>query len=196
MTRDGQGSSRAPRLTWVSALPLDFVTGLINEWGTSPRQAAGEQDVDYPDFAALAVAYGLDADPAMRRMTDQDLTYVADALYPVFSAPTQDATIATVNGLLARTAPQPRLGRDQGSLAEQWAALAPRRLLVACVLTLYQQLVQWGNSRRLGLCSGTRCADVYVDHSRTGQKRFCSQSCQNRNRVAAFRARHRHPGGP
>jgi predicted RNA-binding Zn ribbon-like protein len=63
------------------------------------------------------------------------------------------------------------------------------------VLTLYQQLIQWGDSRGLGTCAGTRCADAYADLSPTGHKRFCSLNCQNRNRVAAFRAKRRPAGG-
>ena len=184
------------RLTVVSALPADFVVDVINEWGTAPRQAAGQQDHDHPDFAALAAAHRLDTGPVTTRLSDHGLTCVADALYPIFSAPTEEAAVAAINDLLASGAPQPRLSCDGGPLAERWAAPASQQLLAACVLTLYQQLIRWGDSRRLGLCSGPRCADVYVDLSPGGHKRFCSLTCQNRNRVAAFRARHRQPGGP
>ena len=49
--------------------------------------------------------------------------------------------------------------------------------------------------RRLGTCAGTRCADAYADLSPAGHKRFCSLNGQNRNRVAAFRAKRRPVGG-
>ena len=180
----------------MSAVPVEFVVEVVNEWGTAPRLAAGEQDHGYPGFAALAAAHPLDIDPAATRISDHRLTGIADALYPVFSAPAEDTAIARVNDLLARSAPQPRLGRDGGPLAAKWTAPASQQLLASCVLSLYQQLILWGDSRRLGLCTGARCADVYADLSSAGHKRFCSLACQNRNRVAAFRARRRQPGSP
>jgi hypothetical protein len=179
----------------VRALPVDFVVDVVNQWGSAPRLAAGEQDHQYPDLVALAAAHQIGDGPAARRLTDQDLTRVADALYPVFTAPTDDAVAAEVNELLARGAPAPRLGRDGGPLFEEWAAPASQQFLVACVLTLFQQLIQWGDSRRLGVCAGMRCADAYVDLSSARHKRYCSLTCQNRNRVAAFRATRRPPGG-
>ncbi|HUZ35291.1 MAG TPA: CGNR zinc finger domain-containing protein [Streptosporangiaceae bacterium] len=182
------------RMAVVRPLPVEFVADVVNGWGTAPRQAAGEQDSDYPGIAALAAAHQLDADPATELMSDHGLTCVADALYPIFSAPAEDAVVAEVNDLLARSAPQPRLVLDGWLLIGTWTAPASQQFLVACLLTLYQQLILWGSSRRLGLCAGARCADVYVDSSPGGHKRFCSLTCQNRSRVAAFRARRRHAG--
>lgn len=185
-----------PRLPVVSALPVEFVVDVVNEWGTAPRQAAGEQEHGYPDYATLAAEHQIGGDLSTTVMSDDVLAGVADALYPIFSAATEDAVVAAVNDLLALSAPQPRLGRDTGPLAGRWTSPVSQQLLVACLLTLFQQLVQWGDSRRLGLCTGVRCADVYADLSSAGHKRFCSLTCQNRNRVAAFRARRRQPGGP
>jgi predicted RNA-binding Zn ribbon-like protein len=42
---------------------------------------------------------------------------------------------------------------------------------------------------RLGVCTAALCDRVYVDNSRSGTRRFCSTSCQNRVKAAAFRAR-------
>lgn len=44
---------------------------------------------------------------------------------------------------------------------------------------------------RLGICTALACDRVYVDTSRNGTRRFCSTSCQNRVKAAAFRARQR-----
>jgi hypothetical protein len=192
----GRADAGQRRLTIVRALPLQFLVRMINEWGTAPRRAADEHDQDYPDFAVLVAAHQLDLSPAIKGMSNRGLTRVADSLYPIFSAPTEDAAVAFVNDLLARGSYQPRLSCDAGRLAERWTAQASQQLLAACVLTLCQYLIRWGDNRRLGSCGGTRCANVYVDLSPTGQKRFCSLTCQNRNRVAAFRANRRHRGGP
>lgn len=50
--------------------------------------------------------------------------------------------------------------------------------------------------RRLGICSAPRCDRVFVDRSRNGSRRFCSTSCQNRTKAAAFRARAARPRAP
>ena len=42
---------------------------------------------------------------------------------------------------------------------------------------------------RLGVCAADRCDRVFVDVSRNAGKRFCSLSCQNRVKAAAFRGR-------
>ena len=44
---------------------------------------------------------------------------------------------------------------------------------------------------RLGVCRAEGCDRVYVDVSRNASRRFCSESCLNRTKVAAFRARAR-----
>ena len=44
---------------------------------------------------------------------------------------------------------------------------------------------------RLGVCRADGCDRVYVDVSRNASRRFCSEACLNRTKVAAFRARAR-----
>ena len=55
---------------------------------------------------------------------------------------------------------------------------------------LIYQLLDIGFDRR-GVCQHTTCADVYIDASPGGTRRYCSDSCQNRANVAAYRARKR-----
>jgi predicted RNA-binding Zn ribbon-like protein len=47
---------------------------------------------------------------------------------------------------------------------------------------------------RIGVCADDQCADVYVDSSPAGRRRFCCLTCQNRARAAAFRQRRRATG--
>jgi predicted RNA-binding Zn ribbon-like protein len=177
------------RLISVSALPLELVVVLANEWGTAPRLAAGEQKSPHPDFAALIATRGIDFAAAATHASDDDVTAVADALYPVFAASDEDTVVARLNDVLDHSGSRPRLARGGGILEEAWATDTSRQLLSAAALSLYRQLLDWGDARRLGICTATRCADVYVDSSSAGHKRFCSLPCQNRTRVAAFRAR-------
>jgi predicted RNA-binding Zn ribbon-like protein len=186
-----------PATRWISvgALPLELVVVMVNEWGTAPRLAAGEQLSPYPDFDALIATCGLDSAATANPARDDEVTAVADALYPIFAAPDEDTVVTRLNDLLDITGAHPRLTRDGRILVEAWAAETSRQLLSAAALSLYRQLLDWGGAQRLGICTAARCTDVYVDSSSAGHKKFCSVRCQNRKRVAAFRARHGRPKG-
>jgi predicted RNA-binding Zn ribbon-like protein len=173
----------------VRPLPLDLVVMLVNEWGTAPRAAAGEQHVPYPDLGQLIATRGPDVVAAANQASDDELTAVADSLYPIFAAPDQNAVVTRLNDVLDDCGAQPRLTGAGGTLGEAWATDTSRQILSAAALSLYRQLLDWGDARRLGTCAAARCVDVYVDSSPAGHKKFCSLLCQNRHRVAAFRAR-------
>jgi predicted RNA-binding Zn ribbon-like protein len=120
------------------------------------------------------------------------LSFVAAELRAVFTAASVDEAALLVNELLARTGARPALERHDGepwhlhfhaadhSLANGWAASCATGLAVVLGSELYD---------RLGVCTAPRCDRVYVDTSRNGTRRFCSTSCQNRVKTAAFRAR-------
>jgi len=119
---------------------------------------------------------------------------VAEAIRAVFDAVAAgrtDAAARLVNEMLARTGARPRLDRHDGepwhlhfhgaedSLVTGWAAGCATGLAVVL-----------GSDRqdRLGVCAAPRCDRVFVDTSRNATRRFCSTSCQNRVKAAAFRA--------
>jgi predicted RNA-binding Zn ribbon-like protein len=124
-----------------------------------------------------------------------ELCFVAAELRGVFEAVVAgavDDAARQVNALLVRTGARPELERHDGepwhlhfhaadgSLPNGWAAGCGTGLAVVL-----------GGERhdRLGVCTAPRCDRVYVDTSRNGTRRFCSTSCQNRVKTAAFRAR-------
>ena len=108
-----------------------------------------------------------------------------------------DGAAWLVNDLLAATGARPQLDRHDGepwhlhfhassdALAQGWAAGCATGLAVVLGTELYD---------RLGVCTAPHCDRVYVDVSRNGTRRFCSTSCQNRVKAAAFRARQVPPG--
>jgi predicted RNA-binding Zn ribbon-like protein len=120
---------------------------------------------------------------------------VAESLRAVFDATAMgDAELAAhlVNEMLTATGARPMLyshdgepwhlhfhGRDS-SLVTGWAAGCASGLAVVLGSNLLG---------RLGVCTAPRCDRVYVDTSRNGTRRFCSTSCQNRVKAAAFRAK-------
>ncbi len=124
-----------------------------------------------------------------------ELCFVAAELRGVFeavSAGAVDDAARQVNALLLRTGARPELERHDGqswhlhfhaadnSLPDGWAAGCATGLAVVLGGELYD---------RLGVCTAPRCDRVYVDTSRNGTRRYCSTSCQNRVKTAAFRAR-------
>jgi predicted RNA-binding Zn ribbon-like protein len=103
-----------------------------------------------------------------------------------------DEAAGLVNAMLGRTGARPMLDRhdDQPwhlhfhaadeTLVNGWAAGCATGLAVVLGSELHD---------RLGICTAPRCDRVYVDTSRNGTRRYCSTSCQNRVKTAAFRAR-------
>jgi predicted RNA-binding Zn ribbon-like protein len=124
-----------------------------------------------------------------------ELCFVAAELRGVFEAVSADAiddAAQRVNALLISTGARPELERHDGQswhlhfhaadncLPNGWAAGCATGLAV---------VLGGSRSDRLGVCTAPRCDRVYVDTSRNGTRRYCSTSCQNRVKTAAFRAR-------
>jgi predicted RNA-binding Zn ribbon-like protein len=165
----------------VEPMPPDLLVWLVNEWGAAPRAAAGEEGAPYPDPAPLGAAAG-------------NLAEVADRLHRIFAAPHITERVRLLAPLLAETGVRPALILASGLPSESWHVDDPRHaLLAAAALTLRHQLAGH-DPARVGVCtgrasSGQHCADAYIDASPGGQRRFCSVTCQNRARVAAWRRR-------
>lgn len=124
-----------------------------------------------------------------------ELAGFAPELRTVFTAVADgdvDAAARQVNKLLDRTGARPQLDNHDGQgwhlhfhgaddeLAIGWAAGCATGLAV---------VLGTDDRGRLGVCTAPRCDRVYVDTSRNGSRRFCSTTCQNRVKTAAFRSR-------
>jgi hypothetical protein len=165
----------------VEPMPPDLLVWLVNEWGAVPRAAAGEDHTPYPDPAPLGPAGA------------GDLPGSAGRLHAVFAAPHLTERVRLLATLLADTGVRPDLTLAGDYPRESWHVDDPRdALLAAAALTLRHQFGRH-DPARVGVCTGQRCADAYIDASPAGQRRFCSVTCQNRARVAAWR--HRKPAG-
>lgn len=107
-----------------------------------------------------------------------------------------DTACTRLNEIMAESGAVPMLSRHDGESwhlhfhgpdadwATAWAA--PMATGLAVVL---------GNPAvdRLGVCQAPACDRIYIDVSRNGTRQFCSTSCQNRVKAAAFRARRADP---
>ncbi|WP_308797818.1 CGNR zinc finger domain-containing protein [Agromyces silvae] len=170
----------------IEPLPISDVVFIVNEWGSAPRAACGESGDPYPSV--------LDApDGGLRsaaRHSDAELTEVADLLHPVFEAPSGFACAERVNTLMNVAGLVSQLEAAEWDVSRVWRTARPgRELLSSALLAVVMQLEDDPDARRLGTCTGAACADVYVDASPGGRRRYCSLICQNRARTRAYRAR-------
>jgi predicted RNA-binding Zn ribbon-like protein len=151
-----------------------------------------------PDLLAAVTAALRAGSPRTRPVTAAEAAEfgrVALSLRAVFEAAAAgdtDRAAQLVNDMLAQTGARPWLERHDGepwhlhfhgsdaSPVTGWAAGCATGLAVVLGSSL---------DSRLGVCIAPRCDRVYVDTSRNGTRRFCSTSCQNRVKAAAFRAK-------
>jgi predicted RNA-binding Zn ribbon-like protein len=103
-----------------------------------------------------------------------------------------DKAAADLNALLRSTGARPQLDQLGGdpwqvhfhghddTYAVGWSAGCATALALAIGSPL---------AGRLGVCAAGHCDRVYVDTSRNATRQFCSTTCQNRVKAAAFRAR-------
>jgi predicted RNA-binding Zn ribbon-like protein len=128
--------------------------------------------------------------PEARELADFAVAF--RVVFAAVAAGDVDTAARQVNELITATGAQPRLDRHDGEpwhlhfhgteddLAIGWAAGCAAGLAVVLGSELHG---------RIGVCTAPRCDRVYVDTSRNGTRRFCSTTCQNRVKAAAFRAR-------
>jgi hypothetical protein len=151
-----------------------------------------------PDPLA-AIERVLQADPPTAALLGEDdvpgFIALARELHGVFrdlDVGDEDAAAARLNDLLAAHPAHPHLAKEDG----RWrlhhhpvdAALVP--MVTAICAEAMARMIGAGEGRRLGTCDSDDCAQVFVDGSRNGSRRFCSTTCQNRVKAAAFRRRH------
>jgi predicted RNA-binding Zn ribbon-like protein len=162
---------------------MPMLIELVNGWGTVPRAKAGGRD--RPSLAAFAERHGA----ADAGFTDAALVRVADRIYPVFAAGGAAERARFVTDLLTSCSIQPALGVTGDRIRAAWVVPRSRdAILAAAAVALHGQLVEH-EPERLGTCASTDCGDAFADASPAARRRFCSVTCQNRERVAAFRRR-------
>ncbi|MEU6393024.1 CGNR zinc finger domain-containing protein [Streptomyces sp. NPDC046939] len=173
----------------LTDIPLETLTRLVNGWGTLPRQEDGRGQDPHLPVADVAPGLGL-PEHVSAALTPESLADAADRLHPVFAAPDAGTCARELTGLLSAAGVRPVVESDDaGALRALWCVDdAGQALLAAAATTLRRYLAEHGFTR-IGICTAGHCADVYIDQSPGGRRRFCSVTCQNRTRVAAFRSR-------
>ena len=177
---------------------VTVAASLVNTLTPGEKRGHPYPPVDEAGLPAAATRALRAGRPGIREVTlpeARELRSFAMAFRAVFEAVTSggvDSAARQVNALIAATGAHPRLDRHDGepwhlhfhgtddSLAVGWAAGCATGLAVVLGSDLHG---------RIGVCTAPRCDRVYVDTSRNGTRRFCSTTCQNRVKAAAFRAR-------
>ncbi len=168
----------------VQEMSIPLLVRFVNAWGTQARRGRGEQDspLPAPDGVADELAQ------AVARLAVEDLVAIADRVYPAFAHPSLGERARVVTQLLAETGVRPALLGD-AELHSGWLVENERDACLAAAAIGLRAHLGHGDAHRLGVCADHACADTYVDASPAGRRRFCSVTCQNRSRVAAFRRR-------
>ncbi len=172
------------------SLALDLV-------GTVGRRASGAPEERLPDAAALGAwlaeagllegAAPTERDLAEARVLREALHSAGTAVLD--GAPVRRADLAVVN----RAAAALRAGAPQltPSLAQRWEAERPVAFALARVAADGIDLLAH-HADRLARCELPGCGALLLSRSRGEARRWCSmETCGNRAKVAAFRARRR-----
>jgi predicted RNA-binding Zn ribbon-like protein len=178
---------------------LAMAVRLVNTLTPGQARGHGYAPPAGPDLAGAATSALRAGNPGTHDLSGREATQLAGfakALRTVFdgvAAGDADAAAHQVNQLLVETRARPWLERHDGepwhmhfhgpddSTVNAWAA--------GCATGLAIILGSDVRPNRLGVCTAPHCDRVYVDTSRNATRRFCSTSCQNRVKTAAFRAR-------
>lgn len=148
----------------IEAMPLETLAALVNEWGTAPRVADGRGGQAYPNCAGMAERLaGLM--PVSAVLTERELAETADRLHPVFATPDLAERARLIAALLTDTAVRPTVRTMTDRLQPGWFVEASGNAVLASAAITLRQYLSDHSAERLGLCTGRRCADVYIDAS-------------------------------
>ncbi len=170
---------------------IGAVIDLVNDVATVDASAAEIR-------AILTQVLAIDP-PSVAELSDHhvpgfvELAGICHEVIRCLDAGDVDTAAGTVNDLLAEHPAHPHLSKEEGewrlhhhpaeaALVPMWTSIAAEALA---------NVIGTGRSDRLGTCAAPDCDRVFLDQSRNGSRRFCTTTCQNRVKAAAFRQRHR-----
>lgn len=180
-------------------LARDLVNGLTPGWSRG-RQVGRPDERAVRTVVTAVLADRPNRARSWREPPAEDLAAlreVAGRLREVFEAreaEADDRAARILNRLLGEVQARPELTAHDGQawhLHFHAAAADPVAGLTASCATALAMVVGSDARDRLGVCQADACDRVYVDATRNASKRFCSTSCQNRAKAAAFRERRR-----
>ncbi|WP_328395913.1 CGNR zinc finger domain-containing protein [Nocardia sp. NBC_00416] len=146
------------------------------------------------DLAALLIEAGYKPVGTVGPAQAAELQRWTARLDEIFDAPSVDL----LNALLAETTSRPYISTHDGRAPHLHYAAehAPIEERVKAYTAAGLAELFCAAPDRMGRCARDGCAQVFVDTSRNGRRRFCSDRCANRVNVAKHRARSAPPRTP
>jgi predicted RNA-binding Zn ribbon-like protein len=166
----------AATLTWRSSYPIELLTG--------PQDLSA-----WIEQAGLAEVAGRVGDADVERTRE-----LREAVYRTASADLLEQQPRTGDlRLISRTA----VGKQVTPVLEELGRAVWRGNVDQVLATVAHQacvLLGGPDHRRVRACMDTQCTRLFVDHSRSGSRRWCDkQSCGGRANAAAYRRRRSQP---
>jgi hypothetical protein len=172
--------------------------GLVN--GLTPGSSRGRPFAPSDPVAVIREVLAVDP-PSLATLNDADapgFIVLAGDLRGVFESLEQRdlaASALVLNALLAANPASPHLAVEN----DRWRL--HHHPLDAALIPMWTSICAEGLARmigadcahRLGICNAAACDRVFVDTSKNASRRYCSTSCQNRTKTAAFRHRQATP---
>ncbi|MGA6205152.1 CGNR zinc finger domain-containing protein [Nocardia testacea] len=139
------------------------------------------------DLAALLAEAGYKPVGTVNSRQTAELRRWTGRLDAVFRAP----GVEPINALLAETTSRPYISTHDGRAPHLHYAAedAPIEERVKAYTAAGLAELYCAAPGRIGQCRRAECPRVFVDTSRNGRRRFCSDRCANRVNVARHRAR-------
>ncbi len=173
---------------YAQATGARVALALVNDLVITPTQPAAE---------ILEQVFAFDPESVADRPGQrvEEMTALAHRLRHVIEAMhvgDVDLAASTLNELLAEAPAVPHLVRsDDGTWSLHhhpqradfvlaWTSLCAEAMAL---------LIGEGHADRVHLCAAEDCGRAFVDTTKNGTRRFCSERCQNRVKAAALRRR-------
>ena len=167
---------------------------LVNELAV--EHAFGRPAPATEPFAAIKRVLGIDPESAaqLRRRDVPEFVALAAQLREVFrdlDVGDVDAAASRLNELLAAYPAHPHLAKGEGRWRVHHHPVDAGVVSMAAAVSAeaLARLIGAGDGNRLGSCESEDCDRVFLDASKNASRRFCSTTCQNRVKSAAFRRR-------
>jgi Putative stress-induced transcription regulator/CGNR zinc finger len=176
--------------------PVGVAVDLANTWDSLEAEPERLRRVD--DLRELLVRHGIGGDAAS--VGERDLARaraLRDDVRAVFLESDEREAAARINTLLEDSNAVPRLVSDGGAwtLRHRPGHVGPVGRLAAAAATALAEVVSSVGWERIGVCDADPCRAVFVDRTRSGNRRYCSRLCADRMATAAYRERRRGGGG-
>jgi len=167
---------------------------LVNQ--LAPRGPGGQEEPKEGILPAISRILAVDP-PSVARLSQGDtpgFVALAQRLRQVFRDLHHgdiDRAAARLNDLLSKHPAHPHLAKERGrwrlhhhpvdvKLVPMWTSICAEGMA---------RMLGAGYGDRFGVCEAPDCDRVFFDLSKNASRRFCSTTCQNRVKAAAFRLR-------